>query len=121
MSESEKDETFAGFEFDDLLAATLRKKGLMIPVSVQEVEKAEAEIDEQTVRLPESLEDPFTFLNRPRRSNVLRFRRASEPNDGFQEELARVAREGSEISDEVADRMRRDRQEAEEAIRDQEK
>jgi len=69
MSESEKDiETLAGFEFDELLDAVLRERGLMIPVSVQDVKRAEAEIDEQSVRLPESLEDPFAFLHKPRRS-----------------------------------------------------
>lgn len=64
MSELEKDnDLVAGFEFDELLAAVLREKGLLIPVSIQEVERAEAEIDEESIELPESLKDPLAFLS----------------------------------------------------------
>lgn len=110
-------DTIAGVAVDDLLDTILRQKGLTIPTTPDEVALAEAEIDEENVHLPESLQNPLAFLHKERQSNLLHFSQPQQGNDEFREELARVARDGGEISEEIADRMRRDRLEAERNVR----
>ena len=47
-----------GFQFEDLISAAIAHKGLTIPVTVEQVEREEAEQAENPVELPKSLREP---------------------------------------------------------------
>ena len=103
-------------DFDRLIHMTLRMRGLLMPISIEDVAQAEAEIESNDIQLPESLRDPLSFLNSSRqKENVLRFPRPEEGSveQEVTESLARAAREGGDIPAEIQERMRKDRQDAE--------
>lgn len=53
MSKSDNAPTIAGVKLDKLVETALRESDLMIPVTVEEVARAEAELDEDKVDVPE--------------------------------------------------------------------
>ncbi len=117
-SEKRPNRSLNGVDSDDLVASILREKGVTIPTSDEEVAQAESEIDEDSVELPASLRDPKTFLSRKVSPEPLRFPRSRQPIAEFSQELARVAREEGEISQDIKNAMRRDRLKAEDRSRE---
>jgi hypothetical protein len=65
-------------DLETLIYKALRAAGAFLPQSVKEVAAAEAEFDESTVELPDSLRDPAVILRRrqmrhgPQTRNALR-------------------------------------------------
>lgn len=104
-----------GTEFDKEVYETLRTAGWTFPETQAEVEQVEQEHVENPVELPEQLCDAakvFDIMNlRPSGNNpevVLPFPQSKDAHS----DLARAAREGGEISKDLAERMRRDRKKA---------
>lgn len=93
------------------LSRAARALGWIVPDTDDEVRKSEERRAGES-ELPPALLDPFRALERKR----ARFAKASaaQSSESLTDELARAAREGrGEISEEVEERMRRDRAAAE--------
>lgn len=104
-------------EIRELLPDALRLLDLDIPTTPEEVARAEAELEQEDICLPDSLKDPFAALERrPRKRDS---RKDQLPSEEVLEELRKVARFGSEIPDEVRSRMQEDRARAESESGDQ--
>jgi hypothetical protein len=89
--------------------------GWVLPMTPEDVARVEEELDE-SAELPHELRDPYTIFDAPRPPQVAC---PSPPaNDDVVECLARVAREGKGISPEVEERMRQDRERAEQKADD---
>ena len=103
---------FDGDVFDALTAA-----GWMFPETPAEVQQVEQELEQTPVHLPKHLANASSVFGRINRPPVnkdmtcpLQFPRDQEIAKG----LARAARDGGDISQDLADRMRRDRLKAQE-------
>jgi hypothetical protein len=95
------------------LAAALRALGWAMPRTAAEVAAVEARLASEQVELPESLRDADALLQR-RPGRVVPFRpREADAHEAARENLARAARDGAEISPEIEERMREDREQAE--------
>jgi hypothetical protein len=95
---------------------TLERLGWSIPLSEDEVARAEKEQEKNPVELPKGMEDPTRLLEKIKTSPPVVTNSPSVPK--FTEEnLARAAREGGEITPDVEERMRQDRKEAEDQSR----
>lgn len=97
--------------------ATLRAKGLIIPITAQEVLDAEAIMKDNMVELPKELRDPDVILNRAKQKLSIKFTPLSSSNKEIEENLARAAREDGNISPEIENRMRKDREAAEKKLK----
>lgn len=101
-------------EFAELFYEALKDKGLGIPLSIDEVERAEAagqEIDFKD--LPTRLQDAAEVL-RQRKEFSLRLVNLKIDEEQCEDlQIARAARLGNRISREVEEKMRNDRAEAE--------
>ena len=119
MNSSQNDtESVAGVSLNKLIDIALSKKRLSIPISDEEVAIAETTIDEQNCELPEALRDPLSFLHKKRSSTPkIPSSNLRQYGDDLGQELAKVAREGGDISDEVRASMDRDRTLAEQESR----
>src|SRR5436305_14293184 len=99
-------------QLEELLHEAMVCLGWLIPATPAGVARAEAEIDEESIELPESLLDPYAILDATvRPSSTTPVRQPS--NDDIVQCLARAAREGKDISPEVEEQMRKDRERAE--------
>jgi len=100
-------------EIDRLLYLSLQEIGAIIPTTVDEVAKMEKRLESDMNNLPLELDDSQDVLTRGK--EVLN--RSSffmTPRDTNTEmELARVAREGREISGDIEKLMQSDREDAE--------
>jgi hypothetical protein len=100
-----------------LVNQALRSKGLALPENEDEVAAAERRIaNEAPAPLPARLQSPWGFLTAKGRELPSRPPVGPSVNDGFEQELARAARSGSKLTDEVQERMRQDRRAAESEI-----
>lgn len=104
-----------GTEFDKEVYEALRAAGWTFPETPAEVEQVEQEHAENPVELPEHLSDAdkvFNMMHLPLADNnpegVLPFPRSNS----VRSDLARAAREGGEISKDLAGHMHRDRRKA---------
>jgi hypothetical protein len=104
----------------DLVHRALVKKGLCLPVTEGEVAAAEQDLAKHPMKLPASLAELPDFLSpsRPLRPRFAGFVR--EPTE-LEDEMARAAREGGEITPDLEEKMRRDRLEAESKSDDSDK
>ncbi len=93
----------------------LKRLGWVIPQSEDQVRAAEAEQAGRGAPLPASIADPAKVLGRRPGGAELKLS-VFQPGPADQENLARAAREGGKIPPEIEERMRRDRQAAEEAF-----
>ena len=94
--------------------ATLAAMGWILPLSEAEVARAERELAEQGVMLPEGLRDVKAVFEREEREGEVVVRPLPSSGSPYLgATLARAAREGGEITPEVEERMRRDREAAE--------
>jgi hypothetical protein len=92
----------------ELVQRVLLKKGLSLPVTEEEVAAAEDDLAKDNVKLPSSLSEPPDFLSPPRGIRARIASQVREPTD-FEQEMARAAREGGQITPELEEKMRRDR------------
>jgi hypothetical protein len=112
---TKNDKTKNGTDFDKEVYEILQAAGLTFPETPADVEQAEKEQTENPVELPEHLADAAKVLDMMHLKSsdanpkvVLPF---SQSNDS-RNNLARAAREGSDISTDLAQRMRQDRNKA---------
>lgn len=89
----------------------MQRAGWLVPETVGEVARAEAEIDESSIDRPTSFEEPLELLSRGIRLNYVNSISPAE-DARVTENLARAAREGSAISPTVEQRMKSDRDSA---------
>ena len=104
-----------GSDFDKEVYDILRAAGWVFPETPEDVEQVEQEHSENPVELPEHLADAakvFDMMHLLPSGNspevVLPFPQSNDVRSN----LARAAREGGEISKDLAERMRRDRKKA---------
>lgn len=104
-----------GTDFDDDVYDAMRRAGFVYPDTPEEVEKVERELAENPVLLPDQLADVsrvFDVISRPSATNAKDTIRLPE-NPEIRIGLARAAREGQELSEDLIQRMRQDRKAAE--------
>ena len=92
--------------------AALRRLGWTMPVTTTEVERAEQELEQHPVTLPDSLRNPDSVFQRLHNPEPANNGDTSSLND-CEQNLARAAREGGNISPETEQQMQRDRDTAE--------
>jgi hypothetical protein len=105
-------ESLSDAEVERLLTNALRLTGEFPPSSLEEIAQLEAELTAHPIPLPEALKDTDAIYQRasqPPRAVVVPF----TASDAAKEQLARAAREGREVSETAAERMKRDREAAE--------
>jgi hypothetical protein len=100
---------------EGLVHEAMVRLGWVLPVRPEDVARVEEELDENA-ELPPGLRDPYTIFDtaKPPRAALP----SAPANDDVVECLARVAREGKGIPPEVEERMRRDRERAEQKADD---
>lgn len=108
-----KDEVENTKDLERNIYVTLRLKGLIIPITAQEVLDAEALMKDNMIELPEELCDPEAILNRSKQKLSITSSPLSSSNKEIEENLAQAAREEGIISPEIEERMRKDREVAE--------
>lgn len=95
----------------------MRSLGWIIPTTEEDVTRAESMLSKETVELPEELKDPYQILE-SMDSDCPPSDPEPVPVDAdVEQNLARAAREGGVIRPEIEQRMRRDRQAAEQRIK----
>jgi len=117
---SGKKQHAAQVNLGDLVQRAFLKKGLCLPVTEEEVAAAEQELGKAPVRLPASLAEPPDFLSPPRPLKPRFPSYVREPTE-LEDEMARAAREGGEITPDLEEKMRRDRLDAESKSDDSDK
>jgi hypothetical protein len=101
-----------GSSLTRLVSDALKARKLTLPETEDEIAAAEAEIADQKEPLPPALQNPWGFLDANAR---LKLRAPESPptDEEVERELARAARAGGTLTEEVLERMRRDRAAAE--------
>lgn len=103
-------------EFDKEVYEALRAAGWTFPETPAEVEQVEQEHAENPVELPEHLSDAakvFNMMHLPLADNNAEGVPPFPRSNSVRSDLARAAREGGEISKDLAERMHQDRRKAE--------
>lgn len=97
---------------DRLIYEAFCEKGAFVPQTPEQVARAEAEFDEESVELPNSLRDPLSIL---KRKNAPRTepRRSPHIDQSAVDNLACAARNGGEVSPDVEAAMNKDEEDAE--------
>lgn len=94
--------------------AALAAMGWILPLSEAEVARAERELAEEAVTLPDGLRDvAAVFEGEEREGEVILGPLPSSGSPYLDATLARAAREGGVITPEIEERMQRDREAAE--------
>jgi hypothetical protein len=98
---------------DSDIFAAMAQEGWLIPQTVEDVIQAERELQQAAITLPAELRDPAALLKRA--AMPLRLVRAQTPSsdNSAVENLARAARNGTLLSPEVEERMKKDREKVE--------
>lgn len=91
----------------------IRALGWAIPENEEEVKRAEAELAQEPVDVPDALRNADAVWNRVGHQEAGRQPSAFACNRVVLENLARAAREGGALTPEVEAQMRRDREQAE--------
>jgi hypothetical protein len=91
----------------------MRALGWIIPTTEEDVERAESMLSKEAVPLPEELKDPYQTLEGMDSDCPPFDPEPAAVNAEVEEHLARAAREGGVIRPEIEQRMRADRQAAE--------
>lgn len=100
-------------EAEALIYKAFNLSGAFLPQTPEEVEAAQANIDEERIELPPSLRDPLVVLDRAKKlAEILPFPARPAVDTETIENLACAAKNGSEIPPEVLARMEADEQEA---------
>jgi hypothetical protein len=112
-----KDMTNESAHLDELVFKALSERGEVIPQTVSEVVGAEEHLERHPPAIPESLRDSRQLLERikarksERACKVVPFP-GNTPFARVEEELAWAARNGTEITPEIQQRMRQNRAKA---------
>jgi hypothetical protein len=85
----------------------------LAPETEEAVKRAEAQLTGEKISIPTSFEHPRALLQRSGKIRVIRRSDRSAESDEAREDLARAAREGGTISPEIEERMKMDRDRAE--------
>ena len=96
----------------------LRRFGYVFPSTQDELDALEKELAKSKLQFPKHLEDPFEVMRRAEAGTLKTMGDYRDPS--IEENLARAAREGGEIPDDVNERMKKDRHSAEESAEDAE-
>jgi hypothetical protein len=96
---------------EQLIYDAMQSLGWLVPLTPEEVARAEMALALDPVELPESLRDPAAILDEQSKERTSFPCPAGE--SAAAEQLARVAREGGAIPPEVEARIRKDRERAE--------
>lgn len=102
-------------EFDKEIYKTLKTADLLFPETPSEVEQIEQELKEYLIKLPESISDAsmaFDLICNSSNSEPPKMKPNISMNNDTRNSLARAAREGGDISEELAEHMRKDRKKA---------
>ena len=102
-------------DFDKEVYEILRAAGWTFPETPAEVEQVEREHAENPVELPEHLSDAtkvFNMMHLPLSDNNAEGGPPFSRSNSVHSNLARAAREGGEISKDLAERMHQDRRKA---------
>lgn len=99
-------------EFHRVLASL----GWRLPDTEDEIAEAAKWVDAHPPTVPAHVADPAQALARPRPRAVPLRPVSLDAEDAIEENLARAAREGDRIPDEIEERMRKDRDDAEREI-----
>jgi hypothetical protein len=105
----------SGPEFDGEVYETLRAAGWLFPETPSEVEEVEQEFADHPTELPEPLADAarvFEMIHLPPADRAPNRALHLPSSTDARSNLARAAREGGEISKDLAERMRQDRRKA---------
>lgn len=103
---------------EESIYEAMRRNGQVVPQTIEDVLRAEAEGagTGECGDLPAELQNPYTVLRHSCERKTLEFRPAERSVDSETEpeitRAARAARAGKEISAEIEERMRRDREAA---------
>lgn len=96
---------------DKNLLSALRQRGFIVPKTEEDIDTFEQAIKEHNIPpLPADLDDPEAILKRGYSHRPLKL--ATDQNDDFTA-LARAARDGKTIPQSVLDKMKKDRDDAE--------
>jgi hypothetical protein len=112
-----KDMTNESTQLDELVFKALSEEGGVIPQTVSEVVRAEEHLERHPPEIPESLRDSRQLLERikarksERACKVVPFP-GNMPSAKVEEELAWAARNCTEITPEIQERMRQNRTKA---------
>lgn len=101
-------------EAESLVYEAFRQSGAFLPQMPEEVQAAEAEMDEERIELPLSLRDPMAILDKKavKTAVVLPFPNRPAVDAEAVENMACAAKHGSDIPPEVLARMEADEQDA---------
>lgn len=102
-------------EFDKDVYTIMQTAGWLFPETPWEVEKIEKELEQNPVKLPELISDASKVYNLMQdllSEGLSKAHSSDSTNEDIRINLARAAREGSEISEDLAERMLRDRKKA---------
>lgn len=106
---------------EESIYEAMRRNGLVVPQTVEDVLRAEAEGAGrgECGDLPAELQDPYSVLHHSHERRTLEFRPIDRSEDSETEhEMARAARAGKEISAEIEERMKQDREAADKNSQD---
>lgn len=102
-------------EFDKDVYTFLQAAGWLFPETPWEVEKIEKELEHNRVTLPGSISDAtkaYNLMQRSLNTDLLKIHSTNSTNEDIRINLAHAAREGGDISEDLAERMRKDRKKA---------
>jgi hypothetical protein len=106
-------------DIERAIKEALVKRGDIIPCTPEEVAFVEKEVVKCIDPIPHVLKDPFAVLERGRRRAAEgKFVKAWSDPPASVEDLARAAREGGKISEDVEERMKRAREQADREVDD---
>jgi len=100
-------------DIEDLLYLHLKNSSLIIPTTAEEVEAVESLMNSQKPASIARLNDPYAVLAHGGKILDRGFSIKRYNSEETEAELARAAREGREIPEEIERLMRRDREKAE--------
>ncbi len=105
-----------GVNLERQVYEAMRSLGWIIPTTEEDVERAEALLSKEIIELPEDLRDPYAIPASMDSDCPPSDHNPSTGDAEVEENLARAAREGGVIRPEIEQRMRQDRQAAEQKI-----
>ena len=114
MASKRRKPASGGEALDSEVHEALRSLGWVAPECEDDVRRAETELSASAAPLPESLIDAATVFAPKAACGFAKVLSPCFPSDPQTEDnLARAARQGGEIPPEIEEKMRRDRQDAE--------
>ena len=89
----------------------LKYYGIIFPETEEEITRFSERISQMTFKIPKKLDDPLAILEEGKVEKVGKF---NSFNDEYVDDnLAQAARDGSEITEDIWEKMKKDRKDAE--------